>query len=72
MSFKSRTAKISYLLAKAQFKQSLKPKLTISGDWLEVAGFGIGEQVEIQVLKNKLIIQPLDDGNENSKYRKSN
>jgi toxic protein SymE len=63
MYFKSRTAKISYLLAKAQFKRSLKPKITVSGDWLEIAGFKIGAEVEIQVFKNKLIIQPLHDGN---------
>ena len=63
MYFKNRTAKISYLLAKAQFKRSLKPKLTVSGDWLKIAGFEIGEQVEIQVFENKLIIQPLQNGN---------
>lgn len=64
MYFKSRTAKISYLLAKAQFKRSLKPKITVSGDWLEMAGFKIGAEVEIQVFENKLIIQPLQNGNE--------
>lgn len=67
MFFKSRTAKISYLLAKAQFKTSLKPKMTISGDWLEMAGFGIGTQVEIQVSKNKLIIQPVTNGSTSRK-----
>ncbi|MQP63352.1 type I addiction module toxin, SymE family [Flavobacterium sp. LMO6] len=67
MFFKSRTAKISYLLAKAQFKRSLKPKITVSGDWLEMAGFKIGAEVEIQVYKNKLIIQPLQDGNTNNR-----
>lgn len=59
MFFKSRTAKISYLLAKAQFKRSLKPKITLSGDWLKNAGFEIGANVEIQVYKDKLIIKPL-------------
>lgn len=63
MNFKNRTAKISYLLAKAQFKRSLKPKIIVSGDWLKKAGFEIGAEVQIQVLKNKLIIQPLQNGN---------
>lgn len=65
MSFKLRVAKISYLLAKAQFKESLKPKITISGDWLQNAGFEIGAQVTINVQKNKLIIEPFTNGNTN-------
>lgn len=63
----SRTAKISYLLAKAQFKRSLKPKFTLSGDWLQKAGFEIGAEVTIQVQKNKLIIEPLKNGNTNTR-----
>ena len=58
MSFKSRTAKISYLLAKAQFKRSLKPKITFSGDWLEMAGFKIGADYELITrffLKNNIV-----------------
>jgi toxic protein SymE len=62
MFFKSRTAKISYLPTKAQFKRSLKPKITLSGNWLQNAGFKIGANVEIQVQKNKLIIINLENG----------
>lgn len=35
------------------------PWLNVSGMWLEQAGFGIGDQVEITVRQNKLIIKPL-------------
>lgn len=62
MFFSSRTAKISYLFKKAQFKESIKPKIQISGDWLQKAGFEIGAEVEIRVFKNKLIIEPLKNG----------
>lgn len=62
MNTKNRTSKISYLLAKAQFKESLKPKFTISGDWLQKAGFSIGTEVTIKVLHNKLIIEPILNG----------
>ncbi|MFY0481462.1 SymE family type I addiction module toxin [Flavobacterium sp. PLA-1-15] len=54
--FSSRKLTVSAFLAKAQFKRSLKPKLTISGDWMQKAGFGIGEKVKIEVFENKLII----------------
>lgn len=56
MFFSSRTAKISYLFKKAQFKRSIKPKIQISGDWLQKAGFEIGAEIEIRVYKNKLVI----------------
>lgn len=44
------------MFAKAQFKRSLKPKLTISGNWMQKAGFEIGSKVNIEVFENKLII----------------
>jgi bifunctional DNA-binding transcriptional regulator/antitoxin component of YhaV-PrlF toxin-antitoxin module len=33
--------------------------LNVSGIWLEQAGFGIGDQIEITVRQNELIIKPL-------------
>lgn len=35
------------------------PWLNVSGMWLEQAGFGIGDQIEITVRQNELIIKPL-------------
>jgi len=35
------------------------PWLNVSGVWLEQAGFGIGDQIEITVRQNELIIKPL-------------
>lgn len=58
--FSSRNLKISSYFAKAQFKRSLKPKLTISGDWMLKAGFNIGETVKIEVFENRLIITKND------------
>lgn len=40
------------------FKKPIhKPKITISGNWLEKAGFQIGENITISVSDNLLIIQ---------------
>jgi toxic protein SymE len=42
---------------KARWKKpTFKPKLTISGDWVEKAGFEIGDKVTISVSQNQLII----------------
>jgi toxic protein SymE len=54
--FNTRTLKISSIFAKAQFKKSLKPKITISGDWVKRAGFEIGERIKVEVFENRLII----------------
>ena len=52
-----RKLKISSLYAKALWKKPThKPKLILSGDWLQKAGFEIGENVTITVNKNQLII----------------
>ena len=56
-SSKMRKLKISSKFHKAQFKTSLKPSLNLSGDWLQKAGFEIGENVTISVSQNLLIIQ---------------
>lgn len=55
--FNIRKLKIS-----SQFKKSLwkkpthKPKIILSGDWMQKAGFEIGESVTISVSQNLLII----------------
>jgi hypothetical protein len=51
MSFKK--LKICYMW---QGKKQV-PKINISGEWLQKAGFEIGENVNIEVSRNKLIIQ---------------
>lgn len=58
-STKMRKLKISSKFYKAQWKTSLKPSLTLSGDWLQKAGFEIGDNVTISVSKDLLIIQVL-------------
>ncbi len=37
-------------------KTTVTPKLTLSGVWLQNAGFEIGEKVTVAVKKNQLII----------------
>jgi toxic protein SymE len=55
--FNIRKLKISSQYAKALWKKPThKPKLILSGDWLQRAGFEIGESVTISVNKNQLII----------------
>lgn len=40
-------------------KPTFKPKLTISGDWVQKAGFTIGDKVTVSVSENCLIIQKI-------------
>ncbi|MFP9114297.1 SymE family type I addiction module toxin [Flavobacterium sp. RHBU_3] len=42
---------------RSTWKRSVKPKLTLQGDWMEAAGFTIGNKVSITVTNNKLIIE---------------
>ena len=60
---KARGIKVSYLITKSlrfqgKRKESIKPKIFISGDWLTSAGFEIGQSIKIEVHKNKLILTP--------------
>lgn len=56
----TRKLKISSIFRKNKWKKhDESPKLTISGKWFEEAGFCIGEQIQIQVLNNQIIIQKL-------------
>jgi hypothetical protein len=58
--FNVRTLTVSSLFTKPLWsKPKLKPKLTIQGDWMQKAGFEIGERVTISVSQNLLIIQKL-------------
>lgn len=59
--FNLRKLKISSQYCKALWKKPThKPKLILSGDWLQKAGFEIGENVTVSVSKNLLIIQRVD------------
>ena len=59
-SFNIRKLTVSSRFVRALFKKPThKPKLTISGDWMQKAGFEIGEKVTVSVSKNLLIIQKL-------------
>lgn len=54
---KIRQLTISSIFCKRQWKTSHKPKLTLSGDWMQKAGFEIGSKVTISVSQDLLIIQ---------------
>lgn len=58
--FNSRKLKISSLFVRSTWSNSKKPKLTLSGDWMQKAGFEIGESVTISVSQNQLIITKND------------
>lgn len=58
---KTRTIKISYIVTKGkrfqcERKETIKPKILLSGDWLKFAGFNIGEMIKIEIENNKLIL----------------
>jgi toxic protein SymE len=38
------------------------PWLNVSGVWLEQAGFHVGDRVEITIVENQLIINPVSNG----------
>lgn len=52
----TRKGKVQQKLVKSTWKESLKPILTLSGDWMKDAGFNIGTEVKIIVERNKLTI----------------
>ena len=55
--FNIRTLTISSNFIKNMWKKTtVTPKLTLSGVWLQNAGFEIGEKVTVAVKKNQLII----------------
>ena len=54
--FNPRKLKISSLFIRNRWRNTTKPKLTLSGDWMQKAGFEIGQEVTISVSKNILII----------------
>lgn len=35
------------------------PELRLSGQWLEQSGFGIGEQVQVTIKEQEIIIKPV-------------
>lgn len=53
---KNRSVRVSYIFARAQFKTSHKPKITLSGDWLTKAGFKIGQTLEVKIEHGKIIL----------------
>ena len=56
--FNIRKLTISSFYCKAIWKKpTIKPKLTIQGDWMKKAGFSVGDKVTVSVSENLLIIQ---------------
>ena len=41
-------------------KTKFTPKITLTGEWLKNLGFEIGQNVEIEIKKNQLIIKNLN------------
>jgi len=60
ISFNLRKLTISSIYHKKILKKpTFKPKINLSGDWLEKAGFEIGGKITVTVSKNLLIIKKL-------------
>jgi antitoxin component of MazEF toxin-antitoxin module len=53
----TRNLTVSSIFTKRKWgKSTTNPKLTIAGKWFEQAGFKIGEQIQLQVINNQIII----------------
>jgi len=52
-----RNLTVSSMLVRSKWSKSIKPKLTLQGDWMTAAGFGIGDRVLIEVQNGVLIIK---------------
>lgn len=58
--FKSRILTVSSQFVKNLWsKPTIKPKIVLSGKWMQEAGFKTGEKINISVSKNLLIITKL-------------
>lgn len=57
MAQKNRILTISSLFRKRKWQKPVHyPKLTITGKWLEEAGFNIGDKINLEIVNNKIII----------------
>jgi len=54
---KVRKLKVSAVMVRGRWTKSIKPKLTLSGDWMKEAGFTVGSQIQIEVLNGTLILK---------------
>ncbi|MPR36927.1 SymE family type I addiction module toxin [Salmonirosea aquatica] len=55
---KNRALRIGYRVRRNVFRQVKRvPEIKLMGNWLEAAGFAIGEGVEIMVQPGKIIIK---------------
>lgn len=51
---------VSSIFTKVKFgKNTINPKLTISGKWFKNAGFSKGDQIQLHILNNQIIIQKI-------------
>lgn len=65
--FKSSQVTVQAFFSKAQFKSSIKPRLTLSGDWIQKAGFEIGDTLKVETKNGKITISKK---NENTPLKK--
>lgn len=56
---KSKRIKLQPELRKLAYSEKMVPVLRLSGIWLEQSGFKIGEQVQITIRDQEIIIKPL-------------
>jgi len=55
---KTKSLKIQYQLRERRYDRIAVPELRLCGVWLAKAGFEIGEQVQIEISENQLILKP--------------
>ena len=55
MNFRRATVQSIFVRHK-YFKSSIKPKILLSGNWIQNSGFEIGDKITIKVENNKITI----------------
>jgi hypothetical protein len=60
----TRKIKVNYLLTRGlrlqgKRKESIKPKISLTGDWLKNAGFEVGNHIEVIIKHNQLTLKNL-------------
>lgn len=55
----NRKLKIHQKYRQLAYSQKLVPELRLCGQWLEQSGFRIGEQVQVTIKNQEIIIKPM-------------
>jgi bifunctional DNA-binding transcriptional regulator/antitoxin component of YhaV-PrlF toxin-antitoxin module len=46
---------------KIYYNKNNKPQIVLQGEWLEKAGYKVGDKIEVKIIKNKITIKKEPD-----------